>query len=380
MKRRDVLKGSVVMSLGIMNKDAIAQKTDENPFPPTKIEMKSPAEYSPLTFIEKVREESAPKMAFNAKNVKDAEIWQTKLRAKLWELVGENSKPSLKPPSAKLLETTELEDHIREKWELYAVPGRSMPFYILRPKKITGQTKTVICLHGHGNGAKDIIGLPVNDEATALIKTLNTDYALKCVRKGWIAVAPELFTFGERVDYVEGARPGFDGGCEKPFLNAIEIGKTLIGIRTKDVCLLMDWMSSQKDFNMDDLGCMGLSGGGMLTMYLAAMDLRVKRAIISGYMTMSKDSIMNIRHCSCSYVPSLLLWADFPDIGGLIAPRPLIIQSGKRDGIFPNASARTAFAKLEKIYNTFGKSDMVKLNEHNGFHSFSDEAIEKLYG
>ena len=221
--------------------------------------------------------------------------------------------------------------------------------------------------------------MPVDDEARELIRIINNDYAEQCVKRGWCAVAPELFAFGERVDVVEDARPGFDSGCEKPFLNAVQLGKTLIGIRAKDICALIDWMSFRDDFDMSDLACIGISGGGMMTMYVSALDERIKRALISGYISEAKDSILGMRHCSCNYVPNLSQWADFPDIAGLIAPRNLIVQSGRKDGIFPIESVRRAFERIQKVYAILNSPDRVRMHEHDGFHSFWSPSLEELF-
>lgn len=379
MKRRDLLKGSAVMSLGMISGKKAHGAVDENPFPPMKIIKKTPSSYSPLKYLEKVYDETVPRLAFKATTQKEAETWQKELRIKLWELLGENHVPGTSEPAARLLETKKFNDYTQEKWELDIVPGRSMPFYVLMPRSRDNTVKTVLCLHGHGNGAMDIINMPVNDEARELIKILNTDYALQCVKRGWCAVAPELFAFGERVDFVEDARPGFDGGCEKPFLNAVQMGKTLIGIRAKDICMLIDWMSFRDNFDMSDLACIGLSGGGMMTMYTSALDERIKRVLISGYMTEARDSILGIRHCSCNYVPDLAKWADFPDIAGLIAPRHIIVQSGRKDAIFPIESVRKAFEKIRKIYMMSNKPDRVRLHEHDGYHSFWSPSLDELF-
>ncbi|MCE5249100.1 alpha/beta hydrolase family protein [bacterium] len=378
IKRRDMLKGGIAMSLGMVAGGSASAAPDENPFPPKKIVMAKPPEYSPLTYLKKVTAETEPKLSFRASTRAEAEAWKQKLRDRLWELIGERHVPGESNTTARLLETKTVENFSREKWEMEVVPGRSMPFYMLKPKSASKPMKTVLCLHGHGNGARDIINEPVDDTARELIKTLNTDYAVQCARRGWCAVAPELFAFGERVDYVEDARPGFDGGCEKPFLNAIEVGKTLIGIRAKDICVLIDWLSTREECSLDSLACIGLSGGGMMTMYTAALDDRIKRALIAGYVTEASGSVLPIRHCSCNYIPGLCQWADFPDVASLIAPRLCIVQTGRKDAIFPIESVRAACKKIEKAYSAYGESAKFLLHEHDGYHAFWSPSLDNL--
>jgi len=361
------------------DKQVEQKKENGNPFPPKKIVNKSPEKYSPLAYIENLVKTTEPKLSFKATNLNEAKLWQKKLRKKLWELMGEEPGSAKPNPEAILLNTQKFDTYTSEKWEIEIEPGRSMPFYVLKPDPMPESCKIVLCLHGHGYGVGDIIGQPVNEEAREYIKVSNTDYALQSVKRGWCAIAPELFTFGERVDLVEDARPGFDGGCEKPFLNTLEIGKTLLGIRTKDVVTLINWIEAQKQFEMSSLSCMGLSGGGMLTMYVSALDERIQRALISGYMTEALDSIMRIRHCSCNYIPGLLKWADFPDIGGLIAPRYLIVQSGKKDSIFPIESAKSAYNKIKKVYTVFDAPENVIFHEHDGYHSFWSQSLDDLF-
>ena len=378
MKRRDILKGSIAMTAGLAGAGEVSGSPDENPFPPMKIEFKNPERYSPLAYLERVDTEADPQLAFRAGTSAEASAWRDALRPALWDLLGEHHDPDASTPASKRIETVQRDGFRQEKIEIEAASGRWMPVYVLIPDDARPPYRTVVCLHGHGNGARDIINQPVDEETRELIGILNTDYALQCVRRGWCAVAPELFSFGERLDLVEGARDGFDGGCEKPFLNAVQLGKTLIGIRTKDICKLIAYLGASAEFDLDDLACVGLSGGGMMTMYAAALDERIKRACISGYITEMKGSILGIRHCSCNYVPGLAPVADFPDIAGCIAPRQLIVQSGKRDAIFPIESARRAYAGIRRAYEVFGAADAVRMDEHNGFHEFSSASLDTL--
>jgi pimeloyl-ACP methyl ester carboxylesterase len=156
------------------------------------------------------------------------------------------------------------------------------------------------------------------------------------------------------------------------------VGKCSIGIRAKDIVTLIDWISSRDEFDMDNLACMGLSGGGMMTMYASALDERIRRVLIAGYLTEMKGSILGVRHCGCNYVPHLAAWMDFPDITGLIAPRPLIAVTGKRDAIFPIDSFHAAAEKVRNVYAVMGKPDNFVTREHAGFHSFDPGAIDDL--
>lgn len=378
LNRRESIRRSTLYALGLLGShDALAQ--DEDPFPHMRIEYVSPLEYSPLLYLQKVRDDIAPSYAFSAATADEAKAWAGKARSRLWEVLGETHAPARNPHNARMQEKpVALDGYTREKWVLDVEKGRSMPFYVLRPAGQRGRCKTAVCLHGHGNGVRDIIGMPVNREAEELIKVLSEDYAVQTVKKGWCVVAPELWSFGERLDFVQGAREGFDGGCEKPHLNAITLGKCSIGIRAKDIATLIDWIATRDDFDMENLTCMGLSGGGMMTMYISALDERIRRVLVAGYLTEMKGSILGIRHCGCNYVPNLAPDFDFPDIASLIAPRFFIAVTGKRDAIFPLESFRAAASKVSSAYRAYGSPERFVTIEHTGFHSFYPPALDTL--
>ena len=66
-------------------------------------------------------------------------------------------------------------------------------------------------------------------------------------------------------------------------------------------------------------------------MWLAAMDERIRLAVISGYIHGYYDSILECHLCPCNYAPSLWLLGDISDICALIAPRPLFAENGTED-------------------------------------------------
>lgn len=73
---------------------------------------------------------------------------------------------------------------------------------------------------------------------------------------------------------------------------------------TWDLMRLIDWLRRDGRFDTEALGCLGFSGGGMQTLWLAALDERVKLAVISGYLYGYRDALLTLNNnCSCNYVP-----------------------------------------------------------------------------
>ena len=84
------------------------------------------------------------------------------------------------------------------------------------------------------------------------------------------------------------------------------------------------------EWNTEHLGCVGFSGGGLQTLYLAALDERVRYAVISGYLYGFKDSLLELNgNCSCNYVPGL--WNAL-DMGRYCVPHCLTTCDPVRQG------------------------------------------------
>jgi hypothetical protein len=58
------------------------------------------------------------------------------------------------------------------------------------------------------------------------------------------------------------------------------------------------------------------------------------------------------------------------DVAGLIAPRPLFVESGMKDDIFPLQASKQSFARVRKIYETFDAGPLVQQEIFNDVHTF----------
>ena len=108
----------------------------------------------------------------------------------------------------------------------------------------------------------------------------------------------------------------------------------------------------------------------ILTVACAALEPRIKVAMISGYLNTFRDSIMSVSHCIDNYVPGILQWAEMYDVAGLIAPRPLFSEGGDRDPIFPVAATRESYDRVKKVYEIFGAPERVQQEIFSGVHEF----------
>jgi hypothetical protein len=116
---------------------------------------------------------------------------------------------------------------------------------------------------------------------------------------------------------------------------------------------------------------MGCSGGGMATLFAAAVDQRIKASLVSCYLNTFRDCVMSISHCIDNYVPRILNWAEMYDVAGLIAPRALWSEAGERDTTFPLAASKASFEKVKRIYEVFGVAENTGQEVFDGPHEFS---------
>src|SRR5262249_46195155 len=133
----------------------------------------------------------------------------------------------------------------------------------------------------------------------------------------------------------------------------------------------IDHIRTRPEKMSDTLGCVGLSGGGMITLFTTALDLRISAAVVSGYFNSFKDSIMSIDHCVFNYLPSIFPYAEMSDLAGLVAPRPLLVESADKDPIFPTEATKRALNELQPIYQCFGAADRLDADFFEGGHQWS---------
>ena len=325
--------------------------------------------FDPVVYSLKLYERAPLRLTFRARNRKQAEVWQKKLRARLAELLGLGplAKAPLKPQT---LEVRDFPGYRREKLVFESQPGLHVLAYLLTPAQASPPFPAVVCVPGHGRGVDDIVGIDDKGRARTDKGGYQHDFAIQAVEQGLAAVAIEPIAFGCRRDPAAKKKGLGTSACQPVAGAALLLGQTMIAWRVRDVMRTLDWMETRKELDAARVGCMGISGGGTCTLFAAALEPRIRAAMVSGYLCTFRDSIFSLAHCMDNYVPGILNWAEMYDVAGLIAPRALFAESGLRDDIFPIQAFRSSFARVQKVYEVFGAAGRLDHETFNAAHSF----------
>jgi dienelactone hydrolase len=329
----------------------------------------NPTAFDPVAWT-MTRHASAPlALTYKPGNKRATEAWQKKLRAKVLDLIGGFPKEKT-PLHPTVLETRDFPAYRREKFVLETRPGVALLGYLLTPKDAKGPLATMICVPGHGRGVDDIVGIDDKGRDRTDKAGYQHDFALQVVEAGMAAVAIEPMAFGCRRDARSSKRGLGNSACQPTAGAALLLGETMIAWRAWDVVRTIDWIETRKDLDAARVGLMGISGGGTVTSFTAAVEPRIKAAMISGYLNTFKDSIVAMSHCIDNYVPGILNWCENYDVASLIAPRPLYVESGTKDPIFPIEASKEAFAKVKQVYTALGAGDLAQQEVFEGDHFF----------
>lgn len=230
----------------------------------------------------------------------------------------------------------------------------------------------VIAPHGHASGGKYApAGRTDIPEMVETIEQYHYDYGVQFVRQGFVVFCPDARGFGERREWPrqgDAQEMMISGSCEVLNHMALALGQTVTGMWTWDLMRLADYIETRPECDAGRLGCGGLSGGGLQTLWFAALDERVQCAIVSGYFYGFKEALLRVcTHCSCNFVPHLWEAADCGDLGALIAPRPLLIETGAQDPLNGASGLANVTSQVEIARSAYQLLDVPERLAHAVF-------------
>ena len=290
-------------------------------------------------------------------------------RETLRQLLGTFPDPC--PSAAEIIDTVDLGDLRREKVRFQVEPGETATGYLFVPKARREPGPAVLALHQHAGqfhlGKSEPAGLDGNPEQ---------HYALELARRGYVTFTFDFICFEDR------RHPSLEGGNYErfEFTRRICAGSSLQAKMTSDAVRALDYIADRPEVDATRIGCVGHSLGGQQTLFLAALDERVKAAISScgfaSYQTIFRDAI---NHNFSAYVPGILNHGDLGDVLALVAPRAFRLSVGNADRIFPFDGIRATVERAQEAYRAGGVEDRLVLDAVDGGHAFSDALRERAY-
>lgn len=309
----------------------------------------------PPTVDERLRDEAknAPLgLRFRGTTADECRAWQKEFAAKLRAALG-----PFDPPMGWTVTTARKvvhDDHTFEDLILEAKGQPALPLCVLTPKHAAkGKHAGVLALHGHGPRGHLAIG--------------EGDAGRTLVRKGFVVVAPCFTPFGVRLgkeDY------GKQDPCGITFVRMQLLGKLLIAENLRDGLWALEFLAARPEVDASRLGCVGLSYGGRMTMLTAALEPRIKAAVVAGALNVMQERIQVKYSCGAQVIPGLLKYGDVPEIGSLIAPRPAVWQWGTEDSLIKPNDAEEAAKRMRSAYKALDATDNLVIDRFEGGHTW----------
>lgn len=313
---------------------------------------KSSIYYTTIKHMINIYHDQGRKLAFKAETVSEYEDWKKIVREKLIDISG-ISKMKSGSLCCELISSEKMDGYRRDKVLLETCSEVWMPMYILIPDQISKNKKPpcIIAVHGHGGAGKEsIAGNRQRDDVSERIDFYNYDYGLKFVKQGYVVFCPDARGSGERRETLqqgEETENVLNSSCYDLNNAAISMGQSLLGMWTWDLMRLIDYIETLNYCDGKAIACCGFSGGGLQTLWLSALEDRISCAIISGYFHSFKDAILRTNHCGCNFVPHLWENVDIGDMGAIIAPKPLLIESGNQDPLNGERGIKDVYEQVE---------------------------------
>jgi len=273
----------------------------------------------------------------------------------------------------------------KRRYLIDVAPDASASFQLNLPEHHEGGAlPAILCWHGHGPYGKDaVMGNLGSPEIAAHIAVYNYDYGHQMAAAGFATYAIDWMGCGDRND---AAKPHFlkhgEGRdwCNLYYLNATMLGMTSLSINLAHGRAATDFACSLPEVDASRLGVMGLSGGGTMTVWTALTDARFKAAEIICYSDLwEKFGIQDLNYCGMQIAPGLFKLVDLPDLQGLLAPLPLLVDIGANDTCFQADNAMECFRQVREIYAAAGRPDFLELDLFSGGHSWGANKSEAFF-
>ncbi len=322
---------------------------------------------------ELLAKEIQPKLSY--KSDCDFVSWRTQLKDKFIELLGldlvAQNDTAL---NIEIEYTKQKEGYTITRFTFESERGAVVPAYILIPDEKQEKYPVAITLQGHTTGFHNSIGESKRVNGKEIPFSVVDTYALQAVKNGFIALAIEMRGMGETKP-TSASREWTGDDALFTAHTALMLGRTVLAERIWDVKKAIDCLSYFSKCDLDKVLITGHSGGGTTAFYAACYDERIKLSVPSCSFCEYRESVMDILHCICNYIPSGFHYFEMSDLSALIAPRSLHIIAGEKDDIFPIDGVKKGYERAKSIYTRGGYAENCNLTITPKAHYWCEDIV-----
>ena len=324
-------------------------------------------------YFRDMAERHRPQFRFTGSTKEDWENWKYAFYPRLKETLGQM--PRKVPLNPEIIVEWQEDGLVKQKIIFDVEEGLSATAYLFHPAGLTEKVPGILACHGHGLFGKEyVMGNNSTSDLRAGIEVHNYDYGLRMAKAGYAVLAIDWRGFGERDDR---QKPNWNDNiedrdiCNVHYLRASIMGMTILGMNIHDGMCAIDYLSSRDFVDTENIGVMGLSLGGTMSTWMSLCDYRIKATNIICYSDCFADfGMRDINICGSQITPGLFTICDVPDLHGLIAPRPLLVEIGIYDDCFKIESAMKCFREVKKIFTASEANDKLELDLFEGGHEW----------
>jgi dienelactone hydrolase len=345
------------------------------------------------------------RLSFRTGKWKDVDDWRRAAARRVLECIAPvdlGGPPEVRVTSRRRFDGLDIEFL---SWQLPAGPRTEAVF--IKPSGAEGPLPGILALHDHGGnkflGWRKIVR--TGDDPWEIQERHQSRYygglgwANEIAKRGYAVLVHDTFPFASRrvrvkdvprkirASGVDPAPEDLDGIAKYNAFAAahehimekslISAGTTWPGVYLVEDQRALDVLCSRPEVDSSRIGCAGLSGGGMRTVFLGGLDDRINVAIAVGFMTTWRDFLLDkcFTHTWMTYVPLLPRDLDFPEILALRAPAPTMVLNCREDPLYTMAEMRRADSILRQTFDRANAADHYRCNFYDGGHKF-DRAMQ----
>ena len=260
-----------------------------------------------------------------------------------------------------------------EKIVFESQPGLFVTANLYLPATGKAPYPAVLVSLGHERNGK------VNEDWQTLLVNL--------ARRGYAGFAWDPIGQGERTQFYDPVTKASRLGLHRyviehtmPGIQCLLNGDSVARYMIWDGIRALDYLVSRPEIDTRNIAATGNSGGGNLTVYLAALDDRIRLAAPSCWLT-SNGRLMETlgpQDAEQSLLPMISAGVEHADFIHAFAPKPYLILAAIRD-FFSIAGTRATFAEASGVYDRVGAAGRLELFEADDGHGYTKPRREAFY-